>query len=178
MTPGKSLTALAARFRFIRFAMVGLGVTILDFAVLNALIALFGGEDPGKKTVLLCNTLSASVAATVSFFFNKHFVFQSKHTPNHFMVRFLIITLSGLYILQNLVVVGSLELLEHPVGTYVADVTKELSGISVTAHFIAINGAKLLGTACTIAWNYSLYKVFVFKPLTEKPGDETGSATP
>ncbi|MFH1088295.1 MAG: GtrA family protein [Patescibacteria group bacterium] len=67
---------MAPRFKtikqFLKFAIVGMGNTAIDFGVLNLLVQIF------HWAVLPANVISFSLAVTNSYFFTKYWTFQDK----------------------------------------------------------------------------------------------------
>ena len=123
----------------LRFILVGIANTAIDFFVLFGLTAL-GVE------LILANMISTSVALTFSFFFNRSFTFRSSGRKTTQILGFLAVTLVGLWVLQPLILVFFVPLL-----TPVFD--RELS----------IIGSKMLATVVSMVWNYLLYDSLVFK---------------
>lgn len=130
----------------IKFGIVGVANTALDFAILFLLVAVGLDKIPA-------NFVSTGVAFIFSFFVNKSFTFKSKggNVKKQFLI-FLGITIVGLWIIQPLII-GSLSNLLA--GTHWA------SGIIL---FIA----KIIATVASLVWNYILYSRFVFKKVEEK----------
>jgi putative flippase GtrA len=123
-----------------RFALVGGFNTVLDFTLLNAL-SVFGLPAIGA------NTVSTGIGMTSSFILNKNYTFRSG-SKNHLkdVALFIIFTLVGLWVIQNLVISGLLHVL--PVDW---------------PQFMRLNGAKVLGTGVSMVWNYLSYKHVVFR---------------
>jgi putative flippase GtrA len=153
-------------FRPTRFVAVGIINTIVDFVVLNILAFSF---DINK---ILANTISVSIAMTVSYFLNRQLVFKYEgkdHAKRLFL--FIIITVFGLYVIQNSVIFLLVRHVTFP--AHLA--TSIIHGIglnSLSDSFIGLNLAKAIATGITMVWNYFMYKHFVFsvgKPTpTEK----------
>ena len=125
----------------LRFGLVGVANTAIDFGILFGLVFL--GIDK-----LVANFFSTGIAFVFSFFVNRSFTFKSVggNTKQQF-AYFLVITLSGLWIIQPLIINGVVALLTH-------------RGLS--PGFILLTG-KLIATIATLIWNYILYKRHVFK---------------
>ena len=152
----KTLTSIRA----VRFALVGVANTAIDFAIFNALIAILGGSNPSHTEVLLYNTISATIVACISFFLNRQYVFNSKKTPRRYALLFVAITLSGLYIVQNgiIFIVGKMPALASPASEILS-----WFNISISQSVLLANIGKLIGTAGSMVWNYLLYKHTVFR---------------
>ncbi len=146
--------------RAVRFALVGVANTAIDFAIFNALMAFLAGSEPSHKEVLIYNTISATIVACISFFLNRQYVFKSKDTPHSYAILFILITLSGLYIVQNGIIflVGKVPELATPAISVLG-----WAGISINRSIILANIGKLIGTAGSMVWNYVLYKHTVFR---------------
>lgn len=122
----------------IRFALVGGTNTAIDFGILF----LLNGIGLNKY---VANIISTSVAFIFSFFANRHFTFKSKKNARKQIIPFLAVTLTGLWVLQPVVMWATLLPLQH---------------INQT---IALFIAKLIATIVSLIWNYILYSRFVFK---------------
>lgn len=127
----------------IRFAIVGGANTALDFILL--FLFTFLGIDK-----IIANYLSTGVALIFSFFANKTFTFKHKegNTKKQFIL-FLVITLAGLWIIQPLIIWGSI--------TWLAPY--------ITNEAINLFVAKLIATVASLIWNYVLYSRIVFKKI-------------
>ena len=125
----------------IRFGLVGVVNTAIDFGILLALVRVFGLPTIGA------NYISTSFALIFSFFANKKFTFKNndKTQVKQFIV-FLSITLVGLWIIQPLVISG-IELM--------------IADFIINSSFKLII-AKLLATVASLIWNYLMYRKFVF----------------
>jgi putative flippase GtrA len=130
----------------IRFGIVGIANTALDFVILFLLVALGLDKIPA-------NYVSTGVAFIFSFFVNKSFTFKSKggNVKKQFLY-FIVITIIGLWVIQPLIITGLSGLLEN---------TGWASGIIL---FIA----KIIATVTSLIWNYIFYSQIVFK----KEGDK------
>lgn len=124
-----------------RFAVVGGANTVLDFAILFLLTNL--GLDK-----IVSNYISSTIAFVFSFFVNKSFTFKSKggDVKKQF-ARFIIVTITGLWVLQPLVILG---------------VTSLMSPLNYPEN-VNLFVAKLIATLVTLVWNYIFYSKFVFK---------------
>lgn len=124
----------------LRFGLVGIANTVIDFGILFSLTFL------GIPS-LISNIFSTSTAFTFSFFANKTFTFKAKSTTKKQFLLFIAITLFGLWGIQTVVmwIVGSL-----------------LAASSLEKSFILLI-SKLLATISSLIWNYSLYSRVVFK---------------
>lgn len=124
----------------IRFGIVGVANTSIDFTVLFVLVAL------GLPTVV-GNFFSTSTALIFSFFANKKFTFKhdDKNT-NKQVVLFFAITLFGLWVIQPVII----------------ESVKILISSWFTDKYIILLIGKLFATGATLVWNYFLYRKFVF----------------
>lgn len=130
----------------LRFGIVGIANTALDFALLFLFVNLGLG-------VVLANILSTGTAFTFSFFVNRSFTF--KHTGGNKLkqfILFIIVTLFGLWVLQPIVILAITALL----APFMWDAALVL--------FVA----KLLATVVSLIWNYLLYSRLIF---THKESD-------
>ena len=125
----------------IRFGIVGIGNTAIDFVILFALVAL--GVDK-----IVANYFSTGIAFIASFFINKSFTFKSKggNVRRQFLL-FVIVTIIGLWIIQPLISGG---------------ITALLSASTLTAGLVLFI-AKIIATVASLIWNYLFYSRLVFK---------------
>ena len=126
----------------LRFAIVGSVNTTLDFSILFILTMLF---NISKE---LANFISTSVSFLFSFFANKKYTFKStsKNLKRQFLL-FTIVTLFGLWVIQTIIIAAI-----TPVFTNL--------GINKPAALLI---SKLIATAASLIWNYTLYSKVVFK---------------
>lgn len=145
------------KFRIFRFATVGIVNTSVDFLVLNLLVFGVG------LNKLPANIISVSVAICISYLLNHAVVFKevgegSDHKRK--IVLFVTITLVGAFIIQNAVIY----LFSHVI-TFPASILQSITdalGLNLSYAFILLNTAKVAATICTMAWNYLLYRKYVF----------------
>lgn len=124
-----------------RFAIVGTINTAIDFGLLFLLTFL-------GLPKIAANTISTGSAFVFSFFANKKYTFKSTNKNIKYeIISFIIITLFGLWVLQN----GIIWL-----------ITPLIKNI-VSQEQLALFAAKLLATAISLVWNYCLYDKVVFK---------------
>jgi len=130
----------------IRFAVVGLANTALDFALLFLFVGLGLDKIPA-------NYLSTGISFIFSFFVNKSFTFKNKtgNAKKQFAL-FIIITIFGLWVIQPLVI------------TAVAAILASTGWASGIILFIA----KIIATIFSMVWNYILYSKIVFKVIEAK----------
>ena len=124
-----------------RFAIVGTINTAIDFGLLFLLTFL-------GLPKIAANTVSTGSAFIFSFFANKKYTFKSTNKNIKYeIISVIIITLFGLWVLQN----GIIWL-----------ITPLIKNI-VSQEQLALFAAKLLATAVSLVWNYCLYDKVVFK---------------
>jgi putative flippase GtrA len=124
----------------VRFLLVGGTNTVLDFAL------LFLFTNLGLNRVV-ANIASTGIAFIFSFFANRKFTFKdsSKNVRRQFLV-FAAVTLSGLWILQPIIILITTSFLD--------DVMSNNASLFV---------AKVIATGASLIWNYLLYSRLVFK---------------
>lgn len=126
----------------LRFTIVGSINTVIDFSILFTLTTLFNVPKE------LANFISTFVAFLFSFFANKKYTFKStsKNLKRQFLL-FTIVTLFGLWVIQTIII------------TAITPVFTNL-GINKPAALLI---SKLIATAASLIWNYTLYSKVVFK---------------
>lgn len=123
----------------LRFVIVGVANTALDFALLFLLTRL-------GVPLIAANMISTGVALTFSFFLNRSYTFGSSGGAGTQAVKFVLVTLVGLWILQPIVLVLGMAVLP-----------------SLFSQDLALLFAKGAATVVSMVWNYLLYDRFVFR---------------
>ena len=127
--------------QLLRFGIVGGANTALDFGLL--FVFKFIGIP-----VEIANIMSTGLAFIFSFFANKKYTFKTRETNVvREMILFVIVTLTGLWGLQTLIIT----LTHNPL--------TQLMGNTDVALLVA----KLLATVASLTWNYLFYSKLVFK---------------
>ncbi len=133
---------MSAARKPLRFVLVGLANTAIDFGLLFGLRAL-------GLPVVPANMISTGVALAFSFFANRSFTFGAggSGNPAWQAAKFLVVTLIGLWALQPLVLLAGSALLPASWG-------------SAVVLFVS----KVVATVVSMIWNYLLYDRVVFAP--------------
>lgn len=127
-----------------RFGIVGGINTAIDFGLLF-LLSAFG------LSHIFANSISTTTAFIFSFFANKKFTFKTTDTNiKREIALFIIVTLFGLWVLQNLVIWL---------------ITPMLSRF-ISSSNLVLFVAKILATCVSLVWNYLLYDRVVFKKVS------------
>jgi putative flippase GtrA len=137
-----------------RFGVVGLLKTALDFAVFNVILLMVGSS---SLMILVANTVGFIVAVSASFVLNARFTFRVRGKNNRFL-HYVVVSAVGL-LLYN----GALAAM-----LVVVDSTGTL----------ALNAMKVAALGVSLVWNFFGYWRFVFQPPSEAPAARAeGSAT-
>lgn len=127
--------------RKIRFSLVSSIATGIDFSLLLFLTSF------GMATIT-ANYISSSISFIFSFFANKKFAFR---TPDHHIKReavlFIIVTLTGIWLLQPLIIWKIEDTFDQ----------------SVHPTWLVVIIAKIVASFVTFIWNYYFYTRLVFK---------------
>lgn len=116
--------------QLITFALIGVLNTAVDIALYTLLIWL--------QTPLLTAIIASTTAGMIcSYFLNRRFTFKTNRQP---IVQFICITITGLWILQPIVI----WLLIQPFGI------TDTFGLTI---------AKLVATSVSLVWNFVWYKL-------------------
>lgn len=127
--------------QLLRFGIVGGANTALDFGLLFVFKAL-------GVPVEVANIISTGLAFAFSFFANKKYTFKTTDTNVvREMVLFVIVTLTGLWGLQTIIITVAHNPLTLVIGN----------------SDVALLVAKLLATIASLTWNYLFYSKLVFK---------------
>lgn len=134
-----------------RFAIIGVANTGLDFLILNVLVIVGLPE-------IAANTISTGIAMAFSFFMNKKWTFSSE-SKNYMqeIILFLVFTLFGLWVIQN----GIIWLIVHYLPHF---------GLN---DILLLNAAKLMASVFSLTWNYLTYDRFVFKKAEAEHGKDS-----
>jgi putative flippase GtrA len=148
--------------RRVRFLIAGLLNTALDFLLLNLLI--LGAHMP----VLAANLVSVTVGITISYFLNHFFVFRHGEpvTVGRFL-RFFAVTGFSSLLLQS----GVIWLFERGFATTFGR-SLVMFGTSAEQEFLEINIAKATAVLIGLVWNFTLYRLVVFR--TPAPATDAG----
>lgn len=129
----------------LRFGLVGIANTALDFIILFVLVGFGLDKIPA-------NYISTSLSFIFSFFVNKSFTFKSKGgSIIKQFVMFIAITVVALWVIQPLIILGISSLL----------------ATTGWASWVILFVAKVVATVASLVWNYIFYSRLVFK----KKGD-------
>ena len=133
--------------QFLRFAVIGLINTGVDFLVLNLLIWATGIKE--GNGIIPLNIISFTVAVTNSYILNKRWAFndQTKGDTAKKFSNFLLISVIGAFINTAIVRVGSTNI-------------DPMFGLS---QVLWVNAAKIVATGVSLVWNFIGYKLVVFK---------------
>lgn len=145
--------------KIVKFGLVGLINTLIDFGFYNAL--------SGKRfhlSRIKANLVGTTMAMIFSFFANKRFVFQT-HAGNPWVqaALFFTVTAFGLYVLQS-IVIHTLTNKWKLIPNAAIGLVKSL-GLKrrLSDDFISKNTAKVTATFVSLTWNFILFQYVVFK---------------
>ena len=133
--------------QIVKFGIVGVSNTVVDFAVLNFLMWAF--KVTSGTWIIVINVIAFSAAVINSYIWNRFWTFKMKsrqEMPEEF-AKFLLISLVGVFINSSVVFGGT---------TYLAP----LFGLSAG---LWANGMKLIATGVAMVWNFIGYKLWAFK---------------
>lgn len=126
--------------RVFRFVIVGIANTAFDFGVLYILVL-------AGVPYLWANMVSTSAALALSFALNRSYTFEASGKVWPQVLKFLMFTIFGLWVLQPLVM--HLVFLVTP---------------GSPENFLPLAFAKACATVVSMTWNFLTYDRFVFKP--------------
>ena len=130
-------------WQFAKFAQVGVLNTAIDFGILNLLIFVTGITS--GLSIIPLNAISFTTAIINSFFWNEKWVFKAKKEAN--FMTFVVVTLIGLAINSGIV---------YAITTFVPPTF-------VDSQKLWANLAKVLATGISLIWNFTGYRLIVFK---------------
>lgn len=130
----------------LRFGIVGLANTAIDFVILFVLVAFGLDKIPA-------NYISTACAFVFSYIFNRTFTFRNrdKNVIKQFIL-FLVVTMFGLWVIQPIVIT----------------IVSAIMAPTGWADPIILFAAKVAATVASLIWNYIFYSRFVFKKASKK----------
>ena|SRR5690349_7165272 len=129
----------------IRFILVGICNTTIDFAILFTLKSM-------GLPIVPANIISTTAAFCFSFFANRKYTFKdSGGNIKKQLPLFIVVTLAGLWGVQT----GIIYLITH------------LFAESPINDEVILLFAKIVATAASLVWNYTFYSRVVFKSQEE-----------
>lgn len=136
-------------YEAVKFIVVGGLNTLVDFGVLNLLLASSGVSSGGLYS--LFKGISFVVAVANSYVWNKFWTFSSSEKTNaEKIVKFFLVSGVGFGINVG-------------IASVIVNTISPLFGLSPQ---LWANAAALIATAASMVWNFVGYKVFVFHSLT------------
>lgn len=158
--------------RILRFGLVGVANTIVDFVVLNVLaITLLpkdltlttlsiGGLSFAFTGLIVAGLISGTAAMICSFVLNTRFTFQKHNVDLRHGIYFFLITIFGLYVIRPIILkfVTGFWVWPGQVAYYVTSTLR----LPLSREFDERNVALMLAILVVLAYNYLMYKYFVF----------------
>ncbi len=134
--------------------MIGSFNTTFDICLLFAIVKIFNWSP------IIANSLSVSIAITVSYFLNHRIVFR--HHGDYSLKKyahFFLVTGLGVILIQDLVIYLVTDKLWviNKTSTFMA------AGHPITFKALQLLGTKLTAVLIGMTWNYLLYKYVVFR---------------
>ena len=142
--------------RFIKFALVGLSGTVVDFAIFNLCIEIF------NITPVVSSVISFSVAVVNNFIWNRLWTYpESRDLPlSSQLVKFGIISVIGL-IIRTPLFAG----LEKPLLIFLSE--KVQPSFLLTADAISHNIALAISIIVVLFWNFFANRLWTYKDIKE-----------
>ncbi|MEJ0021185.1 MAG: GtrA family protein [Candidatus Doudnabacteria bacterium] len=133
--------------QFLKFVVVGVINTAINFIILNILSAITGITSGGK--IIPLAVVAFAVATTNSYIWNKRWSFKDQtHTDTgRKFSLFLIVSIIGAGINSGTVYL----------------ITTHISPMFGLSQHLWLNVAALAATGISLIWNFIGYKLFVFK---------------
>ncbi len=141
--------------RVTRFTIAGAVNTITNFAVLNF---MYYGLHQNK---IISIVIATSCAITVSFILNRNFVFSDKERPIKKLPQFMVVSVLGVFLIQNSVYALCIVLLNHHEAG-IAGVIQRGLGLRLSDSFVNVNLSNVIASLAVMFWNYNGYRIFVF----------------
>lgn len=132
--------------QIIRYGMVGILNTLIDFATLNILVAM-GGVASGFPLVL-CNAMAFFAANLNGYFFNKKWTFAEKDGTSLKQYLYYLLLAAGGLVINSLILYLIVSTCPRP---------------AALAPTWWLNVAKTGATAASMIWNYLACRFIIFR---------------
>jgi len=141
------------RERFIKFAMVGISGTIIDFGIFNLLLYM-------QFNSILASTISFIVAVYNNFYFNRNWTYpESKiHSHTSQLTKFAVVSIAGLLIRTTLY-----KLIERPIINFVERILRE--DVLLFAEVVGKNISLAFLIIIVLFWNYLANRFWTYKNI-------------
>jgi putative flippase GtrA len=160
--------------RFLKFCVVGVIGTAVDFGILNLLHNVLGWS------LTLSNTLSVSTATVNNYLWNLFWVYpetRGRQTTKKF-VQFLVVSASA-WALNTGIVLGAETWLFGFNGLFSGLVGSAAQMLGTGHEVLSSNAAKVLATGIVLFWNFFVNRLWTFRDvdaLAETPETEAVQA--
>jgi putative flippase GtrA len=143
----KEGSAKLIKHQKVRFGLVGIINTAVDFIILNVLVGVF------NVPLVPSNIVSTTAAMLTSFTLNKKAVFRGNKGNNaKQLLLFVVVTFTGIWLVQSTVLAVVYHFLQS-------------TGLNST---LLLNISKLAGIGVGLIWNYFGYSRIVFKEKSDE----------
>jgi len=141
--------------RFIKFAIVGISGTVVDFAIFNLLIFL-------NLPSLLASSISFITAVFNNFFWNRHWTYpESKaHSTSSQFIKFSIVSATGLLFRSFIY-----NRIENPSINFAARLLKD--SFFITSEAAGKNLSLGAVIIIILFWNYFANRLWTYKEITD-----------
>ena len=140
--------------RIIRFIVIGSFNTLFDTSLLLIIVKISG------LSPVIVNSVSVSIAITVSYFLNHRIVFRQKSSYSlKKYIRFFLITGLGVIIIQDTIIY----LVTDKFWIVNKTITTIFIGHTFYLKTLELLGTKFIAVAVGLTWNFVLYKYIVFR---------------
>lgn len=137
----------------IRFLITGFFNTGLDFLLLNVMVFLLGAYP------LVANTISVTVGITISYILNHKFVFRREESLSlRKYIAFFGVTGFSSLVIQNTIIYGFELAAKAGIGHSIAIVS-----LIMTSNALRLNIAKAVAVLVGMVWNFTFYKLVIFR---------------
>jgi putative flippase GtrA len=149
-----------------KFGLVGVSNTVIDFTLFTIGKAVFNVP---LEQVYLVKYFSGSAAMINSFYWNRRWVFHNKSRLDKTVIKFLVATLTSVYLIQpNVVRLFTATHFGQNFGHFWFAVGKSigivgLAPTKLTDDFVISTAAFGMGVIASAIWNFTLYKLWAFR---------------
>jgi len=151
--------------RFIKFALVGISGTIVDFGVFNILRILFQKAELSSifsiDTVIISSILSFILAVFNNYYWNRNWTYPESKQFAHSdqLLKFGTVSVFGLLIRTPL-----FSWIREPITSVVSGLRND--GFSISAEVVGQNIALGLVIIVVLFWNYFINRLWTYKNIS------------
>ena len=159
-----SISAKKEHIRFLKFAIVGISGTVVDFGIFNLLAYLFNYSafinSIKIDSVLLASMISFIVAVFNNYYWNRNWTYPESKEFSHKdqLFKFGVVSVLGLVIRTPL-----FALIKEPIITYSIEIIKQ--SFLISPEIVGQNIALVIVVLIVLFWNYFINRFWTYRHI-------------